>query len=164
MTTQGKREFLYGKIMARIKMPVGQGFWPAFWMLGANINTVSWPTCGETDIMEHINTDSIIYGTLHWNNNGHVQSGEKMSSSPSDYHVYSIEWDKDAIKWFVDDIQYHIVNIQNNVNNTDAFSCAFFLFFFKFFAFGRRLPGQTIDDSKLPAQMLIDYVRCLSKK
>jgi beta-glucanase (GH16 family) len=54
LKTQGKREFTYGKIEARIKLPLGQGLWPAFWMLGANINTVSWPKCGETDIMEHI--------------------------------------------------------------------------------------------------------------
>ena len=66
MTTQSKKEFTYGRIEARIKMPVGQGFWPAFWMLGADINTVNWPACGETDIMEHINTDSTIYGTIHW--------------------------------------------------------------------------------------------------
>src|SRR6478752_295275 len=75
MTTQGKKEFFYGRIEARIKMPVGKGFWPAFWMLGANINTVNWPACGEIDIMEHINDDSLIYGTAHWDNNGHVQDG-----------------------------------------------------------------------------------------
>jgi beta-glucanase (GH16 family) len=68
MTTKGKREFLYGKIEAHIKIPVGQGLWPAFWMLGANIDRVDWPACGETDIMEHINTDSLLYGTLHWDN------------------------------------------------------------------------------------------------
>ena len=73
MKTKGKREFLYGKIEARIKIPVGQGLWPAFWMLGANIDQVDWPACGEIDIMEHINTDSLLYGTTHWDNNGHVQ-------------------------------------------------------------------------------------------
>ena len=94
MTTQGKKEFEYGKMEARIKIPVGQGFWPAFWMLGSNIKTVDWPACGETDIMEHINTDSLIYGTLHWDNDGHVQSGDTIASTPSAYHVYSIEWNE----------------------------------------------------------------------
>ena len=83
MTTQGKHEFMYGRIEARIKMPVAQGFWPAFWMLGSNIKTVGWPRSGETDIMEHINTDSLIYGTLHWDNNGHVQKGDTILSTPS---------------------------------------------------------------------------------
>jgi beta-glucanase (GH16 family) len=54
MTTQHKHAFRYGKIEARIQIPVGQGLWPAFWMLGANIDSVGWPACGETDIMEHI--------------------------------------------------------------------------------------------------------------
>ena len=80
MTTKGKREFLYGKIEARIKIPVGQGLWPAFWMLGANIDQVDWPACGEIDIMEHINTDSLLYGTLHWDNNGHVQKETTLLS------------------------------------------------------------------------------------
>ena len=60
MTTQNRVTQTYGRIEARIKMPVGQGMWPAFWMLGNNISTVSWPTCGEIDIMEHINTDSLM--------------------------------------------------------------------------------------------------------
>jgi len=98
MTTQAKHEFLYGRIEARIKIPVGQGFWPAFWMLGADINEVLWPACGETDIMEHINSDSLIYGTLHWDKNGHVQRGDTLRSTPSGFHVYAVEWDKDFIK------------------------------------------------------------------
>ncbi|WP_129059470.1 glycoside hydrolase family 16 protein, partial [Chryseobacterium sp. CH1] len=62
LKTQGKQSFTYGRIEARIKIPVGQGLWPAFWLLGTNITTVGWPKCGETDIMEHINSDSLIYG------------------------------------------------------------------------------------------------------
>ncbi len=91
MTTQAKHEFLYGRIEARIKIPVGQGFWRAFWMLGADINQVPWPACGERDIMEHINSDSLIYGTLHWDNNGHVHSGDTLHSTPSAFHIYAVE-------------------------------------------------------------------------
>lgn len=159
MTTQGKKEFLYGKIEARIKLPVGQGFWPAFWMLGSNINTTGWPACGETDIMEHINTDSLIYGTLHWDNNGHVQDGDKTTSSPSAYHVYSIEWDSASIKWFIDSVQYHEVNI--TANSTEEFHKPFFILLN--FAVGGDWPGQTIDDSLLPAKMYVDYVRVYQK-
>src|SRR3954454_22420261 len=127
MTTKGKREFLYGKIEARIKIPVGQGFWPAFWMLGANIDAVNWPACGEVDIMEHINTDSLLYGTLHWDNNGHVQKGDTILFAPSAFHVYAIEWDANAIRWYVDGKQYHEVSIQNNINSTGELHQPFYI-------------------------------------
>lgn len=162
MTTKGKREFLYGKIEARIKIPVAQGFWPAFWMLGANIDAVGWPACGETDIMEHINTDSLLYGTLHWDNNGHVQSGDTIMYNPSGFHVYAVEWDSVSIRWLVDGRQYHEVNILNNVNSTDEFHEPSFILLN--FALGGDWPGQVIDDSKLPANMYIDYVRVYQKQ
>jgi len=160
MTTQGKKEFTYGKVEARMKMPVGQGFWPAFWMLGSNISSVGWPVCGETDIMEHINTDSTVYGTLHWNNNGHVQDGGNTNSSPSDYHVYSIEWTVKSIKFYVDSVQYHETLL--NAGGTDAFHNSFFILLN--FAVGGDWPGQTIDDSLLPAKMYVDYVKVYQKK
>lgn len=157
LTTQNKRQFTYGKMEARIKLPLGQGLWPAFWMLGSNINTVSWPACGETDIMEHINTEPTIYGTIHWDNNGHAQYGGSTTTTPADYHVYSIEWDSSAIKWFVDGVQYHEANILNNINSTEEFHKPFF--FILNLAVGGDWPGQTIDTSKLPASMYVDYVR-----
>ena len=157
MTTKGKHEFLYGRIEARIKLPLGQGIWPAFWMLGANIDEQPWPACGETDIMEHINSDSIIYGTMHWYNKTHVQSGKHITTSPSDYHIYAVEWSKDSIKWFVDDNVYHTENIANNINNTGAFHHPFYLLLN--LALGGNWPGQKIDNAKLPAKMYVDYVR-----
>jgi beta-glucanase (GH16 family) len=159
MTTQGKKEFEYGRIEARIMLPVGQGFWPAFWLLGSNINSVGWPKCGETDIMEHINTDSLIYGTLHWDNNGHVQSGDTIVSTPSAYHIYSIEWNDTSIKWFIDSVQYHEVNI--TTNSTEEFHQPFFILLN--FAVGGDWPGQTINDNLLPAKMYVDYVRVYQK-
>lgn len=162
MTTQGKHEFLYGKIEARIKIPVGQGIWPAFWMLGANINTVGWPACGETDIMEHINTDSLLYGTLHWDNNGHQQNGDTLTYTPAQYHVYTVEWDANSIRWALDSVQYHQVDISNNVNSTEECHKPFFLLLN--LALGGDWPGQVIDDSKLPALMYVDYVRVYQKK
>src|SRR4051812_3308822 len=161
MTTKGKREFLYGKIEARIKIPVGQGFWPAFWMLGANIDKIPWPACGEVDIMEHINTDSLLYGTLHWDNGGHVQKGDTLLYTPSDFHVYAAEWDASSIRWYLDGKQYHHVDISNNVNSTDEFHQPFFILLN--LALGGDWPGQKIDDSKLPAKMFVDYVRVYKK-
>ncbi len=160
MTTQGKKEFQYGKIEARIKLPVGQGFWPAFWMLGADINTIPWPACGETDIMEHINADSVIYGTIHWDNNGHVQDGGKTTSSPSDYHVYTVEWDSVSIKWSVDSVVYHTSDI--TANSTEEFHHPFFILLN--LAVGGDWPGQTVDDSLIPAKMYVDWVRVYQKK
>lgn len=161
MKTKGKREFLYGKIEARIKIPAGQGLWPAFWMLGANIDLVDWPACGEIDIMEHINTDSLLFGTPHWDNNGHVMRGDTILSAPSDYHLYAIEWDSYAIRWYLDEKQYHELDISNNVNSTDEFHKPFFILLN--LAIGGDWPGQTIDDSKIPARMYVDYVRVYKK-
>jgi beta-glucanase (GH16 family) len=127
MTTQGKHEFLYGKIEARIKIPVGQGIWPAFWMLGTNIGDVGWPKCGEIDIMEHINIDSIFYGTLHWENNGHVSKGDTAINNPLDFHVYSVEWDAASIQWYIDGKKFSEINIKNNFEGTEEFHKPFYL-------------------------------------
>lgn len=160
MTTQGKKEFTYGKIEARIKMPVGMGLWPAFWMLGSDVNTTSWPACGETDIMEHINADSVIYGTIHWDNNGHVQDGGNTVSTPSDFHVYSVEWDQYSISWFIDDVLYH--SSSTTAVTAEEFHSSFFILLN--LAVGGDWPGQIIDDSQMPAKMYVDYVRVYQKK
>lgn len=162
MTTKGKAEFTYCKIESRIKIPLAQGFWPAFWMLGANIDTVNWPACGETDIMEHVNADSLFHGTIHWNNNGHAQYEGSMLASPADYHIYSVEWDSAAIRWYVDGNKFHEANILNNINSTEEFHRPFFIILN--FAIGGNWPGQIVDDSKLPASMLVDYVRVYKGK
>lgn len=160
ITTQGKKEFTYGRIEARMKFPVAMGFWPAFWMLGSDIPTVGWPKSGETDIMEHINNDSLIYGTIHWDNNGHVQSGSKVASSPSSYHVYDVEWTPTAITWHIDGVSYYSTSILTN--NTGAFHNPFFILFNM--AIGGNWPGNTIDESILPAKMYVDYVRVYQLK
>lgn len=157
MTTQGKYTATYGRIEASIKIPMGLGFWPAFWMLGANIQTVPWPGCGELDIMEHINNTNTIYGTMHWNVNGHVSYGSTTSTTPADYHLYAIEWDQNEIRWYVDGTLYQTGNIKGNINGTGAFHLPFFILFN--FAMGGNFPNQPVDESLLPATMYVDYVR-----
>jgi beta-glucanase (GH16 family) len=157
MTSQNKRTFTYGRMEARIKLPMGQGLWPAFWMLGSSISSVGWPKCGETDIMEHINTENKVYGTIHWDNNGYASYGGNTTTTPDSYHVYSIEWTSSSIKWFVDGVKYHEANILNSINGTDEFHKPFF--FILNLAVGGNWPGQTIDNTKLPASMFVDYVR-----
>ena len=92
MNTRGKREFTYGKIEARMALPIGQGIWPAFWMLGTNIGSVGWPACGEIDIMEHVNTTNTVYGTIHWDTGGYASYGGSGQLHPTSYHTYAIEW------------------------------------------------------------------------
>ena len=158
LNTLNKVSVQYGRIEARIKLPLGAGLWPAFWTLGTNITTVSWPQCGEMDIMEHVNTDNTIYGTMHWNVNGPVQYGlTTQVSNPDDYHVYAIDWDANSIKWYVDSTLYCTGNIQNNINNTGAFQLPFYILLN--LAVAGDFPGQTVDETKLPASMYVDYVR-----
>lgn len=159
MTSQGKEAPTYGRIEASIKVPVGAGMWPAFWMLGANIQTVPWPGCGELDIMEHINATSTIYGTMHWAVNGqHSQYGSTISiPTVSDYHLYAIEWDQNEIRWYVDNTLYQTGNIKGNINSTGAFHLPFFIIFN--FAMGGDFPNTAVDETLLPATMYVDYVR-----
>jgi len=161
MITKGIKEFTYGKMEARIKLPLGQGLWPAFWMLGGNISQVGWPACGEIDIMEHINSESKIYGTPHWDSNGHAEYGGNTTTTPADYHIYSVEWDASSIRWFLDGVQYHVMSIQNNAGGTEEFHRPFFLLLN--LAVAGNWPGQTVDESKLPATMYVDYVRVYQK-
>lgn len=162
LTTSGKYQPTYGRIEARIKLPGVQGMWPAFWMLGANINNgTPWPDCGEIDIMEQVNTNNTILGTMHWNaGSGHVQYGSSTSATATDWHVYAVEWDANGIHWYVDGTNYVNGNIQNNINNTGAFHNPFFIILN--LAVGGDLPGNTINDAALPTQMLVDYVRVYS--
>ena len=159
LNSQGKVTATYGRIEARIKAPLGAGFWPAFWMLGSNINTVNWPNCGEIDIMEHVNADNLFYGTIHWNSGGgHAQYGLNTSiATAGDYHIYAIEWDNSEIRWYIDSTQYVTANIANNINNTNAFHLPFFILLN--FAVGGDFPNQAVNDSLLPAKMYVDYVR-----
>lgn len=158
MNTLGNQSFKYGKIEARIKLPTGTGLWPAFWMLGTNMDTVGWPYCGEIDIMERINTENVVYGTVHWWANLHASySGTSATLDMSQYHVYTVEWDASMMKWYVDGVLFHEMSILNNTGDTDEFHNEFYLLLN--LAVGGDWPGTTVDESVLPAKMYVDYVR-----
>jgi len=159
MKTQGRKSWTYGRIEARIAMPSFSGSWPAFWMLGSNIGSVGWPSCGEIDIMEHINNAGDVHGTVHWtgSNNAYASYGSATPVSVTAYHTYSIEWTPAYIKWFVDGAQYNEINIQNNVGGTEEFQRDFFILLN--FAVGGNWPGFTIDQNAFPAKYYVDYVR-----
>ncbi|MEK3903539.1 MULTISPECIES: RICIN domain-containing protein [unclassified Paenibacillus] len=157
--TQGLKNFTYGKIEARIKLPSGQGLWPAFWMLGSNINTPpGWPACGEIDIMERVNNNAAVNGTVHWDAGGHAEFGRVSGNLDfSQYHIYSVEWDSKYIRWFVDGNQFNEFYIENGTGNTEEFQKPFFLLLN--LAVGGNWPGAPNASTSFPAQMLVDYVR-----
>lgn len=156
--TQNLKSFTSGKIEARIKLPSGQGLWPAFWMLGSNISTVGWPYSGETDIMERVNNNPFVNGTVHWDAGGHAEYGRVSGNLDfSQYHVYSVEWDSKYIRWFVDGQQFNEFYIENGTGNTEEFQRPFFLLLN--LAVGGNWPGAPNDSTPFPAQMLVDYVR-----
>ncbi|EGG35192.1 ricin-type beta-trefoil lectin domain protein [Paenibacillus sp. HGF5] len=156
--TQDLKSFTYGKVEARIKLPSGQGLWPAFWMLGSNISTVGWPKSGEIDIMERVNLNPYVNGTVHWDAGGHAEFGRVSGNLDfSQFHVYSIEWDSKYIRWFVDGQQFNEFYIENGTGNTEEFQRPFFLLLN--LAVGGNWPGSPNNSTPFPSQMLVDYVR-----
>ncbi len=158
LKTQGKRSFQYGKIEARMKLPKGQGLWPAFWTLGSDIGSVGWPKSGEIDIMEHVNNDGVTNGFIHWDAGGQADyGGPSFGVDVSQYHVYSIEWTPSAIKWFIDGSQFWEANIANSINSTEEFHKNHFLLLN--LAVGGNWPGSPNASTPFPAKMYVDYVR-----
>jgi beta-glucanase (GH16 family) len=157
ISTKGLFDVKFGKIEARIQCPMGKGIWPAFWMLGTNIDQVSWPACGEIDIIEHINNDTKINGTAHWDNVGHVYLGGISTLDATQFHVYSVEWTSASIKWYADGNLYYQLNINNGVNGTNEFQLPFYLILN--LAVGGDWPGYPDATTVFPAEMKIDYVR-----
>ena len=163
LKTQNKKFFKYGKIEASIKLPYGQGLWPAFWMLGQNISSVGWPACGEIDIMEMIggvNNDNTAYGTAHWENDGqHLQSGGNYKLGTGifadDFHKFTIIWDHQFIRWYVDDDLYYTFSVIP-FDRTE-FHKEFFIILNV--AVGGNWPGPPNPSTIFPQRMEVDYVR-----
>ena len=155
--TKDLYEFTYGKVEARIKIPYGQGFWPAFWMLGANIDDVSWPYCGEIDIMEHVNNENVIHGTHHYDNNGHNYIGNSVVCDASEFQVYSIEWTPYSIKWYLNGSIYFQNSIDPSSVSKEEFHSPFFLLLN--LAVGGLWPGNPDSSTNFPGIMMVDYVR-----
>ncbi len=163
--TQGLKSFKYGRVDIRAALPYGQGIWPALWMLGDNIVSEGWPGCGEIDIMELIGgsgyNDRTIYGTLHWLDNGSHASAGNNSSLPSgtlyaeEFHVFSIIWDPNSIKFLRDDVQYHEIDI-TGAELTEFHENFFFIFNV---AVGGNWPGSPDNTTVFPQTMAVDYVR-----
>jgi hypothetical protein len=161
MITKGAEDFKYGRIDIRAALPEGQGIWPALWMLGANIDQVSWPNCGEIDIMEVVgHQPNKVHGTLHWGdvNGNHAQYGGYKNSSTDlseEFNVYSIIWTQTQITWLLNNVQYHVINI--NEAQFDEFRENFF--FIMNVAVGGNWPGSPDATTAFPQRMIVDYIR-----
>jgi beta-glucanase (GH16 family) len=163
LTTKSKREFQFGRIDIRAKLPKGQGVWPALWMLGANISDVGWPRCGEIDIMELIGHEpNKVHGTLHWNGtNGHAfRGGSKTLSSGnfSDaFHVFSIVWKQNQISWYVDNVLFYSMSSADFGGAVYPFNAPQFFIFNV--AVGGNWPGYPDGTTVFPQRMFVDYIR-----
>lgn len=165
VTTQGKKEFQYGRIDIRAKLPKGQGIWPALWMLGSNISTVGWPACGETDIMELIGHEPHkVHGTTHWGVQGSGVSTYRTGTYTlqqgdfsDQYHVFSIIWVENNIRFYVDDQLYHTVSISHVSPAEYRHNAPFF--FIANVAVGGNWPGSPDATTVFPQSMYVDYIR-----
>lgn len=159
--TQDKVELTFGRMDIRARMPKGQGLWPAIWMLGANINDVSWPMCGEIDIMELVgHTPAVTHGTVHYDNgSGYRYVGGSRSLASGDlsdqFHVYSLVWNKNEIIWYLDNVQFQ--KFTKTGSETFPFNDPFF--FIMNVAVGGNWPGSPDGTTTFPQTMVVDYLR-----
>ncbi len=166
LLTQNRFSQQYGRIEARIQIPEGQGLWPAFWMLGADINTSGWPTCGEIDIMENIGKEpSTNNGSLHMPAAGTSNDDDLTGTYTlpgnaklgDDFHTYAIEWSAAAIKFYVDDNLYETQTPSTATGRTWKFDHPFFMLLNV--AVGGQWPGAPDSTTTFPQTMKVDWVR-----
>ncbi len=160
--TQGLFEQAYGRFEARIRLPTGQGIWPAFWMLGRDIDAVGWPECGEIDIMEYRGQEpTVVLGTVHGPGySGADGIGARYALTgarfDTDFHEFAIEWTEDGIVWFVDGQRYHAVD-RDDPSGRWVFDHPFFILLNV--AVGGNFVGPPNDATIFPQTMLVDWVR-----
>ncbi len=168
LKTQGLFSQTYGRFEARIRIPSGQGMWPAFWMLGADIDKVHWPGCGEIDIMENIGKEpSRVHGSLHGPGPGGAGTDDMTAAFallrvPTNFadafHVFAVEWEPGVIRFYVDNTLYFTATPRGMPHGTGwVFDHPFFLLLN--LAVGGNWPGSPDSSTQFPQQMLVDYVR-----
>jgi beta-glucanase (GH16 family) len=168
INTQNHFTQKYGRFEARIQLPTGKGIWPAFWLLGDDLDTTHWPDCGEIDILETIGAPDTMYSTIH----GPGYSGSKGLSTKfalpagqqvdNAFHLYAVEWSPDDIKFFFDN---HLIVERTPAdlpsNTKWVYDHPFYLLLN--LAVGGLWPGNPDDSTVFPQRMLVDYVRVYSR-
>jgi beta-glucanase (GH16 family) len=168
LNTANKRTWRYGRIAARIQLPHGRGVWPAFWMLGANIDEnggdTPWPQSGEIDILELYGSrdDGVVEANIHYADESgrHDSMGAVAYELPEGkfadrFHVFELEWDEESITWFVDGEQFATTSIASD--EFAEFRKEFFILLN--IAVGGRAAGRPRDTTVFPLQMYVDWVR-----
>lgn len=162
MTTAGKQEFKYGRFEARLKVPTGQGLWPAFWLLGADLNTVGWPQTGEIDIMEARGQEPTVnHGSLHgpgYSGGGALTRRYTLTSGRFDteFHTYRVDWSASRISWYVDGQLYHEVN-KGDQPGAWVYDHTFYIILNV--AVGGGFVGAPNGSTTFPQELVVDWVR-----
>lgn len=161
ITSAGKKEFKYGYIEARAKLPVGHGIWPAFWMLGSNIKQVGWPKAGEIDILEYVGKEpDMVFTSLHTQ----ASHGETINTKKTKFedieegfHTYAINWTKEKIEFYVDDNLVYTFAPEDKTVDTWPFDQPFY--FIVNVAIGGNFGGPGVDDNIFPQEFVVDYIK-----
>lgn len=168
LTTQGLFEQAYGRFEARIRVPFGQGYWPAFWLLGNNCDENPWPACGEIDIMENVGDEpTLVFGSVHgpgFSGGDSIGKDYELTNDRFDtgFHIFGIEWSPEFINYYVDGDLYQSITPEDIDKETDGegqwiFDHPFYIILNV--AVGGNLPGPPNNETVFPQTMLIDYVR-----
>jgi beta-glucanase (GH16 family) len=162
LTSKDRVAFRYGIVQARMRLPGGRGLWPAFWMLGQDIDEVGWPRCGEIDVMENFGKDpALVHGAVHgpgYSGSAGVSASHRAGSSlADDFHLYSVVWEPGRIRWYLDGQRYASVTVGALRGNPWAFDHDFFLLINVAVGGAASVPpGRSVT---FPQRLLVDYVR-----
>ena len=169
LQTKGRFSQRYGRFEARIRIPSGQGVWPAFSLLGDDITTVGWPACGEIDIMENVgNEPAVIHGSMHgpgYSGSTPLTATYKLArgSFSERFHVFAVEWEPQIVRFLVDGELYATKTPADIPPDTQwVFDHPFFLVLN--LAVGGKMPGSPAASTVFPQRMLVDYVRVYSRR
>ena len=167
MKTEGLYWKTYGRIEWRAQLPEGTGFWPALWMLGTNINSISWPGCGEIDVVENNGTPNFVQGSIHSSYDGDGNATQKFfftgTNSVTGFHIYDLDWTTNSIVWSVDGAAYETQTTwDSSTDEPYPFPFNQPFFFLMNLAVGGQYLGYPTNaeiNPNMPGEMVIDYIR-----
>lgn len=162
LTSNHLVSFRYGLVEARMQLPPGRGMWPAFWLLGQDFDEVSWPRCGEIDVLENFGIEparahGAVHGPGYSGASGIADWVDLAAPLCDDFHVYSVRWEPDRIRWYVDDRHFHTVTPADVRGNPWVFDHDFFLLLNV--AVGGVPSVRPASSVAFPQVLLVDYVR-----